>query len=255
MSTSVVDLAHVRARLRELDRVVVAFSGGADSALLAWLAHDELGPERAEAVTAVSPSLAGFEADDCASLAAEWGLRWRTVATDEMANAAYRSNDGDRCFHCKDALMDALEPLANALDALVSVTAGVPEGHGDEPIALRAQEAASAPQGVQLNCRDTERVIDTFFDGELEGRSMRDAAMHITRCKRCEAELQDREQIHDLFSRASDEDVDGIDLGAGSHACRRNRREAPSRGRDPAREPGDREIHRPEKAGRVARLH
>jgi uncharacterized protein len=108
------DVDRLRQRLRELDRVIVAFSGGADSALLAWLAHDTLGPDRARVVTAVSPSLAGFEADDCAMLAREWQLNWTTVATDEMANAAYRVNDANRCFHCKDALMDALEPLARA---------------------------------------------------------------------------------------------------------------------------------------------
>ena len=56
----------------------------------------------------MSPSLAGFEHDDCAALAREWGLRWVEVVTDEMADAAYRRNDGDRCFHCKDALMDAV---------------------------------------------------------------------------------------------------------------------------------------------------
>jgi uncharacterized protein len=107
----VADLAGLRQRLAGLDRVVVAFSGGADSAFLAWVAHDVLGPDRATAVTAVSPSLAVLERDDCRSLAAEWGLSWREVETDEMANAAYRRNDTDRCFWCKDALMDAVEPL------------------------------------------------------------------------------------------------------------------------------------------------
>jgi pyridinium-3,5-biscarboxylic acid mononucleotide sulfurtransferase len=63
------------------------------------------------AVTAVSPSLAGSEHVDCATLAAEWGLQWTEVLTGEMANAAYRMNAGDRCFWCKDALMDALAPL------------------------------------------------------------------------------------------------------------------------------------------------
>jgi uncharacterized protein len=105
------DLAALRRRLSELERVVVAFSGGADSSFLAWVANDTLGPERATAVTAVSPSLAGLERDDCRALAREWGLSWQEVVTGEMENAAYRRNDTDRCFWCKDALMDAVEPL------------------------------------------------------------------------------------------------------------------------------------------------
>jgi uncharacterized protein len=112
------DLDALRARLRELAPVIVAFSGGADSAFVAWVAHDTLG-DAAEAVTAVSPSLAGEEEADCAALAAEWGLRWSVVHTEEMANAAYLRNDGDRCFWCKDALMDALGPRAAAVGATV----------------------------------------------------------------------------------------------------------------------------------------
>lgn len=98
--------------------VVVAFSGGVDSSLVAWAANDVLG-DRAYCVTAVSPSLATDEATDCAALAAEWGLAWHSVATDEMSRAAYRVNDADRCFHCKSALMDQLEPLAAARGATV----------------------------------------------------------------------------------------------------------------------------------------
>lgn len=105
----------LRDHLRALDRVVVAFSGGADSAFLAWMAHDTLGPDRALAVTAVSPSLPGRERVDCAALAAEWGLRWREVETDEMAEAAYARNDGDRCYWCKDALLRAVGPVAAGL--------------------------------------------------------------------------------------------------------------------------------------------
>jgi pyridinium-3,5-biscarboxylic acid mononucleotide sulfurtransferase len=112
----------LRAGLRALDRVVVAFSGGADSAFLARMAHDTLGPERAVAVTAVSPSLAADERADCAVLAAEWGLQWIEVVTDEMTRAAYRRNDGDRCYWCKDALMDALAPLVSAGGAWAGAT-------------------------------------------------------------------------------------------------------------------------------------
>lgn len=113
------DLASLREELRALAPVVVAFSGGADSAFLAWVAHDTLGPDRALAVTAVSPSLPADERAACASLAHAWGLRWVEVETDEMANEAYRRNDGDRCFHCKDALMDAVAPLARSAGATV----------------------------------------------------------------------------------------------------------------------------------------
>ena len=112
-------LAELRRILDGFDSVVVAFSGGADSAFLAWVANDTLGPGRATAITAVSPSLAGDELDDCRSLATEWGLHWRTVETDEMANAAYRMNDTDRCFWCKDALMAELAPVAALSDATV----------------------------------------------------------------------------------------------------------------------------------------
>jgi len=108
------DLVQLRDHLRSLDRVVVAFSGGADSALLAWVAHDTLGPERAVAVTAVSPSLPSTEHTACAELATAWGLSWIEVFTDEMHEAAYRRNDGDRCFWCKDALMDAVVPMVAA---------------------------------------------------------------------------------------------------------------------------------------------
>ena len=74
--------------LLDINRVVVAFSGGADSALLAHAANAVLGPERVHVVTAVSPSLAADERADAEALAGELGLRWSAVETDEMTHAA-----------------------------------------------------------------------------------------------------------------------------------------------------------------------
>jgi pyridinium-3,5-biscarboxylic acid mononucleotide sulfurtransferase len=121
ITTSESLLDALRRRLLELDHVVVAFSGGADSAFLAWVAHDTLGSKRARAITAVSPSLAASERDDCAALASAWGLRWQCVETTEMENAAYRENDGNRCFHCKSALMDAVGPIADGATVVLGV--------------------------------------------------------------------------------------------------------------------------------------
>lgn len=63
-----------------------------------------------------------------------------------------------------------------------------------------------------MNCRDAERLIDTFFDGELEGRLMRDAALHVTRCKRCEGEIVDREALQDILRSTIEEDLAATEL-------------------------------------------
>jgi uncharacterized protein len=113
------ELAALRRRLVELDRVVVAFSGGADSAFLARVATDWLGADKVLCVTAVSPSLAPEELADVRDIAREWSLRHREVETNELANPAYTANDGSRCAHCKDALLDVVGPLALSESATV----------------------------------------------------------------------------------------------------------------------------------------
>jgi pyridinium-3,5-biscarboxylic acid mononucleotide sulfurtransferase len=105
------DLEGLRRSLTDLGRVVVAFSGGADSAFLAWVATDTLGADAVLCATAVSPSLAPEERADCRQLADEWGLRFVEVETDELADPAYSVNGGSRCYHCKATLLEALEPI------------------------------------------------------------------------------------------------------------------------------------------------
>jgi pyridinium-3,5-biscarboxylic acid mononucleotide sulfurtransferase len=106
-------LARLRRLLAGMDGAVVAFSGGADSTFLAFVAHRALGP-RACAVTADSPSLARSELREATELARRLGLRHQIVTTGELDDERYVRNAGDRCFFCKDALMRALRAISAA---------------------------------------------------------------------------------------------------------------------------------------------
>ena len=138
-------LDSLRHELRQLGRVVVAFSGGADSALLAKVAHDTLGRAQVLCATALSPSLATAEADDCRAIAHEWDLRWVGVPTDEMHDPSYVANGADRCARCKTALMTALGPLAEAESARVVLGVNVSD-LGDH----RPGQAAAAAAGARF---------------------------------------------------------------------------------------------------------
>jgi uncharacterized protein len=108
-------LRRLEARLNELGRVLVAFSGGADSAFLLAAAVRALGPEQVVAATAISPSLPASELEAARQFASLLGVRHLTPTTDELAREGYRANAGDRCLFCKAELLDVLDPVARSL--------------------------------------------------------------------------------------------------------------------------------------------
>ncbi len=99
-------------------RMVVAFSGGVDSALLGVAAQRAV-PGSVLLVTADSASLGAGELDRCRAFAARWSLPWQAATTAELLDDRYVANDADRCYWCKTALMDRLEPIAQELGATV----------------------------------------------------------------------------------------------------------------------------------------
>jgi len=98
--------------LRQIDSLLIAFSGGADSAYLAWAAHQALG-KRALAVTALSASFSAHDREEAQRFAAATGIRHECIRTEEFANPLYVANQADRCYHCKDELFDKMEALAS----------------------------------------------------------------------------------------------------------------------------------------------
>jgi uncharacterized protein len=143
-------LARLEAVLEALAPVVVAFSGGADSAFLAAAARRGLGRDRARAATAVSPSLASAELEDCRGLAEELDLDWHPVPTTELDDPAYVRNDADRCARCKDALMDALEALLAAPEVDTGPATVVLGVNLDDLGDHRPGQAAAAARGARF---------------------------------------------------------------------------------------------------------
>jgi uncharacterized protein len=99
-------------RLRLLGRTLIAYSGGTDSAFLAWTSHQAIGSKML-AVIADSPSLARFQLADAVAFAEEQRILLEIIHTEELDRPEYVRNDASRCFHCKDELFTVMEKFAS----------------------------------------------------------------------------------------------------------------------------------------------
>jgi len=129
--------------LSRIPSLIVALSGGADSAYLAWAAHRALG-NRALSVTALSPSFSAYDKQMVESFVAKFALHHEFIETRELENPAYRANGPDRCYFCKDELFSVLDRLA-ASRGFAAVAYGV---NADDTLDFRPGHRAAIEHQV-----------------------------------------------------------------------------------------------------------
>ena len=139
-------LDRAREIVRGLGSVLVAYSGGVDSSLLLKLALDELGHDKAVAVLASSPAYPEEEQAEARALAAELGARLLEVDTAEVELEAYRRNNPDRCFHCKEELFETLEPIRSQIGLRHLAYGATADDEGDH----RPGHASAERRGVRF---------------------------------------------------------------------------------------------------------
>ncbi|HUL33905.1 MAG TPA: ATP-dependent sacrificial sulfur transferase LarE [Candidatus Eisenbacteria bacterium] len=130
-------------RLGKLPSLIVALSGGTDSAYLAWAANRALG-QKALSVTALSESYSAYDREQVEILLKAIGIRHEFIETHELENPAYRANAADRCYYCKDELFSALDELANTR-RFTAVAYGV---NADDTSDFRPGQRAAAEHKV-----------------------------------------------------------------------------------------------------------
>lgn len=139
----------LRRRIGARGSALVAFSGGVDSALVAYVAHLELG-ERCLAVTADSPAVPRSQLREARDFAARTGLRHEVIATDELDDPGYRDNAANRCFFCKSELYGKMTDLARRR-GLAAVLDGT---NAEDAVDFRPGIAAGEQHGVVSPLRD-----------------------------------------------------------------------------------------------------
>lgn len=135
-------LSRLKGYLKSLEEVVVAYSGGVDSAFLALVAHNTLG-SRAQIVTAVSPSLSETDLARARRIAARFRFNYREINTRELERPDYVANGPDRCYHCKQELFSTLQRVFQEGERLPICYGAIPEDRGDHRPGSRAAKEFS----------------------------------------------------------------------------------------------------------------